>query len=213
MARGRMISKSLSTSEKFAALNGGDLSEFSQLLFPLLVAHADNHGRFVGDAFTVKHRCLPLSPRTLAEFEAALTRLCEVQLIERDNDATGKRYLRIVQFEVHQRATSEKLAHIGAKAKVWHRFATNVAPERKEEKERKEPKERKRSKERVPLPLYPLSLEGKGTRPPTRSETQQAEHVLRNRFGRCHHQPRCPTHAACVQRLAAELREKRKAAR
>jgi 5-methylcytosine-specific restriction endonuclease McrA len=51
------------------------------------------------------------------------------------------------------------------------------------------------------------------TRPLTRDEKQHAERVLKNRFGRCHHHPRCANHAACVQRLAAELREQRKASR
>jgi uncharacterized protein YdaU (DUF1376 family) len=53
----------------------------------------------------------------------------------------------------------------------------------------------------------------KGGRPLTRDEKQHAERVLKNRFGRCHHHPRCPDHAACVERLAVELREKRKASR
>ena len=51
MARGRMLSKSLSTSTKRARLHrvlgppcptcGGSLAEFAQALYPLLVAHAD----------------------------------------------------------------------------------------------------------------------------------------------------------------------------
>jgi uncharacterized protein YdaU (DUF1376 family) len=52
-----------------------------------------------------------------------------------------------------------------------------------------------------------------GGRPLTRDEKQHAERVLKNRFGRCHHHPRCPDHATCVERLVAELREKRKASR
>jgi uncharacterized protein YdaU (DUF1376 family) len=52
-----------------------------------------------------------------------------------------------------------------------------------------------------------------GGRPLTRQEKQHAETVLKNRFGRCHHQPRCPNHVACIDRLAHELREKRKASR
>jgi uncharacterized protein YdaU (DUF1376 family) len=61
--------------------------------------------------------------------------------------------------------------------------------------------------------LTPYSPPLKGGRPLTRQEKQHAEHVLKNRFGRCHHHPRCPDHAACVERLVAELREKRKASR
>jgi uncharacterized protein YdaU (DUF1376 family) len=61
--------------------------------------------------------------------------------------------------------------------------------------------------------LTPYSPPLKGGRPLTRDEKQHAERVLKNRFGRCHHHPRCPDHAACVERLVAELREKRKASR
>src|SRR4030095_47976 len=53
----------------------------------------------------------------------------------------------------------------------------------------------------------------KGGRPLTRQQKHHAEQILKNRFGRCHHEPRCPNHEACVHRLAIELREKRKAAR
>lgn len=83
MARGRMISRSLSTSRKRAALHAEEpsLAEFCQALYPLLVAWTDDHGRLEGDPFTVKHRIDPSSPRTLAEFEHALAVLDRVGLI------------------------------------------------------------------------------------------------------------------------------------
>ena len=74
MARGRMISKSLSTSERFAALHesAGKLAEFCQSLYPLLLAHADDWGCQQGDPFTIKHAVFPTSPRRLPEFTTAL---------------------------------------------------------------------------------------------------------------------------------------------
>src|SRR5688572_4202180 len=83
MARGRMISKSLSTSERFAALHesAGKLAEFCQSLYPLLLAHADDWGCQQGDPFTIKHAVFPTSPRRLPEFTTALKHLHNVGLI------------------------------------------------------------------------------------------------------------------------------------
>jgi len=83
MARGRMLSKSLSTSVKRAALHevAGPLAEFAQSLYDLLLAHADDFGREPGDLFTVKHRVDPASPRPLSDFAAALTALQQVGMI------------------------------------------------------------------------------------------------------------------------------------
>ena len=83
MARGRMISKSLSTSERFASLHdhAGKLAEFCQSLYPLMLAHADDFGRLQGDVFTIKHLVHPTSPRRLTEFEAALKALHNSGLI------------------------------------------------------------------------------------------------------------------------------------
>lgn len=103
MARGRMISKSLSTSEKFAALipQAGDLAEFCQLIYPLIVAHTDDFGRIQGDPFTVKMMCFPASPRSVDEFARALAHLDSVGLIVRYEVAT-KRYIQIGNFDPHQ---------------------------------------------------------------------------------------------------------------
>lgn len=103
MARGRMISKSLSTSEKFAALYevAGPLAEFCQSLYPLLVSHADDFGRLQGDAFTVKHQCFPISPRTVPEFHDGLGFLDTVQLVTWYS-VQGRKYLQIQKFDPHQ---------------------------------------------------------------------------------------------------------------
>ncbi len=83
MARGRFISKSLSTSRKFAGLHqtAGDLAEFSQALYCLLVAHADDFGRLDGDPWTVKHAILPASPRTVTDVTKALALIANAELI------------------------------------------------------------------------------------------------------------------------------------
>ena len=68
MAQRRMISRNLGSSRKFHAVNArcGQLGDFAQALFPLIVVNADDFGRLEGDAFTVKHKVFPVSPRTLA---------------------------------------------------------------------------------------------------------------------------------------------------
>lgn len=103
MARGRMISRSLSTSERRAALHqeAGKLAEFCQSLYPLLVAHADDYGRQQGDVFTIKHAVDPSSPRRLQDFDAALRHLHNVRLIEW-YEVDGKWVVQIVNFESHQ---------------------------------------------------------------------------------------------------------------
>lgn len=103
MARGRMIAKTFSTSEKRAALHrvAGKLAEFCQALFPLLVAHSDDSGRQQGDTFTVKHAVDPTSPRPLVDFDKALAALASVGLIHW-YEVDGRRYIEIVQFADHQ---------------------------------------------------------------------------------------------------------------
>ena len=103
MARGRMISKSLSTSEKFAELvtRAGPLAEFCQTLFLLMVPHSDDFGRLQGDPFTVKYVCHPSSPRTIEDFTRALQQLEAVQLIDWYT-VDAKRYVQIRQFDPHQ---------------------------------------------------------------------------------------------------------------
>jgi len=103
MARGRMISKSLSTSEKRAALHdeAGKLAEFCQALYPLLIAHADDWGCLQGDAFTVKHLVDPSSPRPVSHFAQALVHLHNVGLITW-YDADDRKVVYIRAFAVHQ---------------------------------------------------------------------------------------------------------------
>ncbi len=100
-----MVSKSLSTSRKFAAL--GD--EFAQVLYLLLVSHCDDFGRQSGDAFTVKHQVFPTSPRSEAEFSTALENLARNGLILRDT-TEGSEVLQVVGFEQHQTGLHKRSA-------------------------------------------------------------------------------------------------------
>lgn len=104
MATARLIAKSLSTSEKRARLHqeAGELAEFCQALYPLIVAHADDYGRLDGSVFHVKHAIEPTSPRTVTEFESALLALTRVQLVEWYFDSKSKPVIQIVDFKAHQ---------------------------------------------------------------------------------------------------------------
>src|SRR4051812_43646231 len=109
MARGRMISNSLSTSEKFAALvtAAPEMFEFCHALYPLLVSHTDDFGRLQGDPFTVKAKCYPASPRSLVDFEAGLHEMHEVGLVIWFTVA-GKRFIQIWDFERHQQGLHKR---------------------------------------------------------------------------------------------------------
>lgn len=109
MARGRFISKSLSTSEKFASLvvRQPTSYEFHHALYMLLVVHSDDYGRLQGDAYTVKLACYPASSRSLEEFADALKGLDEVHLITW-YDAGGKRFIQIIDFDEHQQGLHKR---------------------------------------------------------------------------------------------------------
>jgi hypothetical protein len=103
MARGRLISRTLGSSRKFAALQqtAGKLGEFAQSLYPLLVANSDDYGRMAGDAFTVKHAVFPTSPRREDDFLAAIQSMHRVRLIHW-YEANGLQLIQIMDFEAHQ---------------------------------------------------------------------------------------------------------------
>ena len=112
MARGRMISKALSTSEKYAKLYdlAGDLAEFSQATYPLLVAHSDDFGRLQGDLYTVKSLIVPGSSRSFLEIQGMLTALHRVGLIQWYQAEDGKNYIQINKFEPHQTGLHKRTA-------------------------------------------------------------------------------------------------------
>jgi hypothetical protein len=166
VARGRMISKSLSTSECRARLHNvaGSLAEFCQQLYPLMVVHSDDFGRHAGDAFTVKHLIDPTSPRTLDEFSAALRHLDNVGLISW-YAVNGRKFYEIRDFENHQvglhKRTASKLPEPpGSSGKIP-----------------KIPSEEKGTEEKRSTPLPPVSTGGRRRRRgPSKDEI---EHVRR----------------------------------
>lgn len=109
MARGRLISRTLGSSRRFAALaqRAGKLGEFAQSLFPLLVANADDFGRGPGDAFTVKLTVFPSSPRKESDFAAALDAMAIVGLIQLYEGSKGQVF-QVVDFSEHQPGLHKK---------------------------------------------------------------------------------------------------------
>lgn len=191
MARGRMISKSLSTSEKFGGLvTLGTLAEFTQLLFPMLVIHSDDFGRLPGDPFTVKLTCLPVSPRPLEEFAQALTQLDTIGLIDW-YEADGKRYIQIENFEWHQRGGLHKRtsSHFPEIPGSSRKFAVNLIKSNLTKS--------KRTKSKNP----PTPLSAKGGRL-TRKQLKAAETIRNRVHGGCPHTPRCDTAEVCIRTIA-----------
>ena len=102
MARGRMIARSLSTSQKFAALQDATvLSEFAQVLYMLLIVHSDDYGRGPGDTFTVKHLIVPTTCRPLSDVDIALAAMNTVGLIHW-YAVGGRKFIQIQDFDTHQ---------------------------------------------------------------------------------------------------------------
>jgi hypothetical protein len=182
-----MISKSLSTSEKFGGLvTLGDLAEFVQLLYPLLVVHSDDFGRLQGDPYTVKLACLPASPRPLEDFRAALQQLNDVGLIAW-YAAEGKRYIQIQQFEQHQ---------MGLHKRTASHFPEVPGSSGKFTVARARGTELKGTKENGTKENPPLS-------PPHGRRRPKAENSV------CPHAPRCQTRHACIELTLTEARQLR----
>ncbi len=111
MAKGRMISKSISASEKLLLLGEKleecGLSEFGQLLYTWIIPHTDDYGRFDGSSNIVKIKVMPGSSRTIQEFKAALDAMHEVGLV-RIYQIDGKKYLEIPDFDNHQTLRNDR---------------------------------------------------------------------------------------------------------
>ena len=77
-----MVAARLGSSLKFSALAvAGRLSEFAQLLFPLMITNSNDFGRQSSDPFTVRFSVSPTSVRSEADFEAAIRALHLVGLV------------------------------------------------------------------------------------------------------------------------------------
>lgn len=111
MARGRMLSKTLSVSQRFNSIEpAGDIpAEFAQLLFTLLLPHTDDFGRMSGDPFSVKMTALPASLRPIEQFTAALKMLHAAKLIDL-YEVDAAIFLQISKFEEHQSGLHKRTA-------------------------------------------------------------------------------------------------------
>lgn len=105
MAKGRMISQTIGSSRKFHKLHGlaGELGDFAQALYPLLVVNSDDHGRMDAHPFTIKMRVFPVSPHTEEDFERALEAMQDADLIQVYDDGGGRQCLQITGFYEHQK--------------------------------------------------------------------------------------------------------------
>lgn len=96
MARGRMISGSIATSESFNAM-----SEWGRLTWCLMIPHLDDHGMIEGSATKLKAQTQPLSGRTVPEIAAAVREMIEEEILVA-YEADGRIYLAAPSFDRHQ---------------------------------------------------------------------------------------------------------------
>lgn len=108
MARGRIISQSISNSRKVAGV-----SDQAALLFTWIQPHTDDFGRVEGGADDVLFSIVPRRGWQVEQVEQYLKELWVAQLVKSYHDETGKRYLEVVGFEEHQTFRSDR----GRKAK------------------------------------------------------------------------------------------------
>ena len=100
MARGRFLSKSLSDSPDF---NLELSSDFSRLLWMMLVTHLDVEGRFWAEPRLVSAKVLPWrADVTLDQVEASLQEYEDLDFIIRYKDSKGLRVLQAVKFAKYQ---------------------------------------------------------------------------------------------------------------
>jgi hypothetical protein len=96
MARGRLISATIATSESFNAM-----SEYARLTWCLILPHLDDHGTIEGSAAKLKALTQPLSGRTSEEIAAAVREIIDVEILDA-YIVQGRVYLRAEHFDQHQ---------------------------------------------------------------------------------------------------------------
>lgn len=112
MARGRLISRCVSTSRKFGTLPtlAGELAEFCQKLYLLIIPHTDDFGRMSADAWTIKFQVDPSSARSLDEFSRALSYLESAGLVQIYTGNDAEPCLQVVGFDPHQPGLHKRTA-------------------------------------------------------------------------------------------------------
>lgn len=103
MARGRIISKSISNSRKV-----NEVSDQAALLFTWIQAHTDDYGRIEGGADDVLFSVVPRRGWNKEQVEEYLKSLWEVDLLKAYHDEHNKRYVEVVGFEEHQTFRSDR---------------------------------------------------------------------------------------------------------
>jgi len=99
MARGRFLSKDVSTSEKLADLP----DDFHRLLWSWCVPHTDRDGRLPGSARALRAIVVPLTDRSLDEVESTIVDLCQAKLMLRYQDPNRDGLvLLMLRHEEHQ---------------------------------------------------------------------------------------------------------------
>lgn len=96
MAERRMISKSISVSERV-----NSMSLFARLLFTWMIPHTDDFGRMTGSPMKVKALVVPMADETKDDVENALREMVEQDLIYWYS-VDGKQYIQIKNFDKHQ---------------------------------------------------------------------------------------------------------------
>lgn len=97
MAERRMISKSISVSERVNGLS----DTFHMLLFTWMVPHADDFGRLFGSPMKVKALVVPMLDKTIKDVEEALSSLHQEGLIQW-YEVGGDQFIQIDKFDRHQ---------------------------------------------------------------------------------------------------------------
>lgn len=103
MPRGRMLSRSISTSRRIESM-----TEWAQLLFDRIVVWADDFGRIEGDPAVVKAEAKPLSPRSFDEFAAAIAEAIRVGAIIGYRDGNGRLFLQVERSDEHQKGLHKR---------------------------------------------------------------------------------------------------------
>lgn len=97
MARGRILDKRLSKSDKFAELK----KDRSRVLYCMILPHLDVEGRFSGDPRDIKEDCCPRLQYSKKQIAESIIELNDVGLLIL-YDANGKPYLEFSKFEDFQ---------------------------------------------------------------------------------------------------------------
>ena len=90
MADRRMISKSISVSEKV-----NSMSLFARLLYTWMIPHSDDFGRLPGSPMKVKALVVPMAEQTKDDVEQAIREMVEQKLIDW-YEVDGKLYMRLM---------------------------------------------------------------------------------------------------------------------